>query len=80
MGALAIMLGAMGLMALSVGDAPLATVCFVLAWVAILLPMRSPQVNACATILVCVYPALIVDLSVRLRHKREGLHHGLPNK
>lgn len=110
-GAVAIMLGAMGLMALNVGDAPLATVCFVvavsalgfgavnwplgklflgdggayllgfvLAWVAVLLPMRHAEVNAWATILVCAYPVLEVGFSVRRRRKREGHHPGQPDK
>lgn len=110
-GAVAIMLGAMGLIALNVGDAPLATVCFavaccalgfgavnwplgkiflgdggayllgfVLAWVAVLLPMRNPQVNAWATILVCAYPVLEVGFSVRRRQKRDGHHPGQPDK
>lgn len=110
-GAVAIMLGAMGLIAVNVGDAPLATVCFVvaicalgfgvvnwplgkiflgdggaymlgflLAWVAVLLPMRNPQVNAWATILVCAYPVLEVGFSVRRRRSREGHHPGQPDK
>lgn len=110
-GAVAIMLGAMGLIALNVGDASLANVCFVvavcalgfgavnwplgkiflgdggayllgflLAWVAVLLPMRNPQVNAWATILVCAYPVLEVGFSVRRRHNREGHHPGQPDK
>lgn len=110
-GAVAIMLGAMGLIALNVGDVPLASVCFVvaccalgfgavnwplgkiflgdggayllgflLAWVAVLLPMRNPQVNAWATILVCAYPVLEVGFSVQRRRKREGHHPGQPDK
>ena len=110
-GAVTIMLGAMGLIAANVGDAHLATVCFVvavcalgfgavnwplgkiflgdggayllgflLAWVAVLLPMRNPQVNAWATILVCAYPVLEVGFSVRRRHNREGHHPGQPDK
>lgn len=110
-GAVAIMLGATGLIALNVGDAPLATVCFVvavsalgfgavnwplgkiflgdggayllgflLAWVAVLLPMRNPQVNAWVSILVCAYPVLEVGFSVRRRHNREGHHPGQPDK
>ena len=78
-GAVAIMLGAMGLIALNLADAPLATVCFALAvcalgfgavnwplgklflgdggayllgfivgWLAVLLPMRHPEINAWA--------------------------------
>lgn len=110
-GAVAIMFGAMGLIALNVGDAPLATVCFVLAagalgfgavnwpfgkiflgdggayflgfllaWVAVLLPMRNPHVNAWATMLVCAYPVLEVGFSYRRKSKREGHHPGQPDK
>lgn len=110
-GAVAIMISAMGLIALNVGDAPLATVCFMitccalgfgavnwplgkiflgdggayllgflLAWVAVLLPMRNPQVNAWATILACAYPVLEVVFSVLRRRKREGHHPGQPDK
>jgi UDP-N-acetylmuramyl pentapeptide phosphotransferase/UDP-N-acetylglucosamine-1-phosphate transferase len=110
-GAVAIMLGALGLMALNVGDTALATVCFVvavaalgfgavnwplgkiflgdggayllgflLAWVAVLLPMRNPQVNAWATILVCIYPVLEVAFSVRRRLSREGRHPAQPDR
>ncbi|OGB33295.1 MAG: hypothetical protein A3F78_16505 [Burkholderiales bacterium RIFCSPLOWO2_12_FULL_61_40] len=110
-GSVAIMLGALGLIALNVGDGALATVCFVLAtsalgfgavnwpmgkiflgdggayllgfclaWVAVLLPMRSPQINAWATILVCAYPVLEVVFSVLRRRKRVGHHPGQPDK
>ena len=110
-GAVAIMLAAMGTIALNVGDAPLATVCFtaaacalgfgavnwplgkiflddggayllgfVLAWVAVLLPMRNTEINAWATILVCAYPVLEVGFSVRRRRNREGHHPGQPDK
>ena len=110
-GAVAIMLGAMGLIALNVGDSPLATVCllvaacargfgavnwpigkiflgdggayllgFMLAWVAVLLPMRSPHINAWATLLVCAYPVLEVGFSVLRRRKRDGHHPGQPDK
>lgn len=110
-GSVAIMLGAIGLIALSLGDAPLASVCFLgvacalgfgavnwpygklflgdggayllgflLAWLAVLLPMRNPEVNAWATILVCAYPVLEVGFSVRRRRNREGHHPGQPDK
>ena len=106
-GAVAIMLTALGLMAASLGDATLATVClliaccvlgfgavnwplghiflgdggayllgFLLAWVAVVLPMRNPQVNAFATLLVCAYPVLEVAFSVRRRRRRAGHHPG----
>lgn len=110
-GAVSIMLAAMGLMAWSVGDAPLAATCavlvacglgfgavnwplgkiflgdggayllgFCLAWVAVLLPMRSPHINAWATALACAYPVIEVLSSVRRRRKREGHHPGQPDK
>ena len=110
-GAVAIMLGAMGLIALSEGDAPLAAVCFVLAagalgfgainwpwgkiflgdggayllgfllaWIAVLLPMSNPQVNAWATLLVCAYPVLEVGFSYRRKSKRDGHHPGQPER
>ena len=110
-GAVALMLGAMGLIALQVGDTALAStiflimVCilgfwlvnwpfgkiflgdggayllgFLLAWIAVLLPMRNPQVNAWATILVCAYPVLEVGFSVHRRRKREGHQAGQPDK
>jgi UDP-N-acetylmuramyl pentapeptide phosphotransferase/UDP-N-acetylglucosamine-1-phosphate transferase len=110
-GAVAIMLGAIGLIALNLGDLPLATVCFMaaasaigfgavnwplgkiflgdggaylagflLAWLAVLLPMRHPEINAWATILVCAYPVLEVGFSVRRRRNREGHHPSQPDK
>lgn len=53
---------------------------FALAWVAVLLPMRNPQVNAFATLLVCAYPVLEVGFSVRRRRKRIGHQTGQPDK
>ncbi len=110
-GSVAIMLGAMGLIAMNVGDLPLVYVCFataacalgfgavnwpmgkiflgdggayllgfLLAWVAVLLPMRNPQLTAWTTILVCAYPVLEVGFSVRRRRNREGHHPGQPDK
>lgn len=110
-GTVAIMLAAMGIMALQLGDAPLATVCFVVAavalgfgainwpfgnlflgdggayligfivgWLAVLLPMRHPEINAWATLLVCAYPVLEVAFSYLRKSKREGHHPGQPDK
>lgn len=110
-GSVAIMLSAIGLIALSVNDSAVASVCFVLAccaagfvavnwplgkiflgdggayllgfvlaWVAVLLPMRSPSVNAWATILACSYPVIEVGFSVCRRRRREGHHPGQPDK
>jgi UDP-N-acetylmuramyl pentapeptide phosphotransferase/UDP-N-acetylglucosamine-1-phosphate transferase len=110
-GAVAIMVGAIGLIALNVGDVALASTCFLvamcalgfvavnwplgkiflgdggayllgfmLAWAAVLLPMRSPHINAWATILVCAYPVLEVGFSVQRRRRRHGHHPGQPDK
>ena len=110
-GSLVIMLGAMGLIALNVGEPAIATVCFLvascalgfgavnwplgkvflgdggayllgfmLAWMAVQLPMRSPLVNGWTTMLVCAYPVLEVFFSVRRRRKRVGSHPGQPDK
>jgi UDP-N-acetylmuramyl pentapeptide phosphotransferase/UDP-N-acetylglucosamine-1-phosphate transferase len=107
----AIILGAMGLIALQFNDTALATLCFAIvavalgfgginwplgklflgdggayllvflvSWVAILLPMRHPQINAWATLLVCAYPVLEVMFSVLRRRKREGHHPCQPDK
>lgn len=53
---------------------------FLLAWLAVLLPMRHPQVNAFATLLVCAYPVLEVMFSVRRRRSREGHHPSQADK
>jgi len=110
-GAVAIMLSAIGLIALNVGDVPLATVCFalavcalgfaavnwpmgkiflgdggayllgfLLAWLAVLLPMRNPQLSAWTALMVCAYPVLEVVFSVRRRQSREGHNPGHPDK
>ena len=110
-GTVAIMLGAIGLIALNVGDRDLAMVCFLLvavalgfgavnwpmgpiflgdsgayllgflvAWVAVLLPMRSPLVNAWATMMVCAYPVLEVGFSYRRKSKRAGYSPGQPDR
>lgn len=110
-GSMAIMLAAMGLIGLHVGDLPAAAICFsvalvaigfgavnwplgkiflgdggayllgfLLAWLAVLLPMRNPSITAWATMLVCAYPVLEVAFSVQRRRKREGHHPGQPDK
>ena len=109
-GSVAIMAGAIGLIALDVGDPSLAGVCavvaacavgfgavnwpmgriflgdggayllgFCVAWLAVLLPMRNPELNAWTTIMVCAYPVLEVGFSVR-RRKRAGRSPGSPDR
>lgn len=53
---------------------------FLLAWMAVLLPMRNAQLTAWTTMLVCAYPVLEVAFSVQRRRKREGHHPGQPDK
>ncbi len=110
-GVVAIMLTAMGLIALRVGDKQLATSAFLLAsiaagflavnwpwgkifmgdggayllgflvaWVAILLPMRHNNIHGWATLLACAYPVLEVLFSIRRKMKRQGHHPGQPDK
>ncbi|MCJ0764319.1 MraY family glycosyltransferase [Variovorax terrae] len=110
-GAVAIMLAALGLIALQVDDTALATVAFaaaavslgfgavnwpfgkiflgdggayllgfILAWLAVLLPMRHPEINAWTTLLVCAYPVIEVMFSVRRRMRRKGHHPGEPDR
>lgn len=53
---------------------------FMLAWLAVLLPMRIANIHAWATMLVCAYPILEVTFSVARRHRREGHHPGQPDR
>lgn len=53
---------------------------FLLASIAVLLPMRNAEVTALATLLVCSYPVLEVVFSVLRRRRREGHHPGQPDK
>ena len=65
---------------LFLGDGGAYLLGFVLAWVAVFLPMRHPEINAWATLLACAYPVLEVLFSVLRRRKREGHHPGQPDK
>ena len=61
------------------GDGGAYLVGYLLAWIAVLLPMRHPGVTAWATMLVCAYPVLEVGFSYRRKSKREGHHPGQPD-
>ena len=65
---------------LFLGDGGAYLLGFLLAWIAILLPMRNPQVSAWTTMLVVAYPVLEVVFSVLRRSRREGHHPGQPDK
>ncbi len=62
------------------GDAGAYLVGFLLAWIAILLPMRHHEVTGWTTMLVCAYPVLEVAFSYRRKSKREGHHPGQPDR
>jgi len=62
------------------GDGGAYLIGFLLGWVAVLLPMRNPNVTAWATLLACAYPVLEVAFSYRRKSKREGHHPGQPDK
>ena len=52
---------------------------FLLAWVAILVPMRNPDVSPWASLLACSYPVLEVGFTVARRLRRQ-LHPGHPDR
>jgi UDP-N-acetylmuramyl pentapeptide phosphotransferase/UDP-N-acetylglucosamine-1-phosphate transferase len=64
---------------LFLGDGGAYLIGFVLAWMAIKLPMRSADINAWATLVVCTYPVLEVGFSVRRRLRRQRGHSGQPD-
>lgn len=65
---------------LFLGDGGAYLLGFMVAWVAVLLPMRTANIHAWATILVCAYPVLEVGFSVHRRSHRKGHHPGQPDR
>lgn len=55
---------------LFMGDGGAYFVGFGLAWLAVLVPMRNPEVSVWAPMLVCAYPVIEVLYSVMRRHRR----------
>ena len=53
---------------------------FLVAWIAVLLPMRNPSITAWTTLLACAYPVLEVGFSSIRKLKRRGHHPGQPDK
>lgn len=49
---------------------------FMLAWVAVMLPVRNAAVSVWASLLVCAYPILETGFSIWRRHHRNGHHPG----
>jgi UDP-N-acetylmuramyl pentapeptide phosphotransferase/UDP-N-acetylglucosamine-1-phosphate transferase len=61
------------------GDGGAYAVGFALAWIAVLLLARHPEVSAWAPLLVCGYPILEVGFSI-VRRRRRGLSPGDPDR
>ena len=64
---------------LFLGDGGAYAVGFALAWIAVLILARHPEVSAWAPLLVCGYPILEVVFSI-LRRRRRGLSPGDPDR
>jgi UDP-N-acetylmuramyl pentapeptide phosphotransferase/UDP-N-acetylglucosamine-1-phosphate transferase len=64
---------------LFLGDGGAYFVGFALAWIAVLLLARHPEISAWAPLLVCAYPILEVGFSVYRRRKR-GCNPGAPDR
>ena len=62
------------------GDGGAYLVGFLLAWVAVLLPMRNHGLTAWCSLLVCFYPVLEVAFSYRRKSIRVGHHPGQPDR
>jgi len=65
---------------LFMGDGGAYLLGFLVAWVAILLPMRHITITGWTTLMACAYPVLEVLFSIRRRIRREGHHPGQPDK
>lgn len=52
---------------------------FTLAWIAILLPERNPQVSPWSSLLICSYPIIEVAFSFFRKSLREGYHPSKPD-
>lgn len=64
---------------LFLGDGGAYFIGFAIAWLAVLLLARNPEVSAWAPLLVCAYPVLEVAFSM-VRRRRRGLHPGHPDR
>jgi UDP-N-acetylmuramyl pentapeptide phosphotransferase/UDP-N-acetylglucosamine-1-phosphate transferase len=52
---------------------------FMLAWVAVLLPMRNATVSIWASLMVCAYPVMETCFSMWRKHHRKGHTPGMPD-
>ena len=53
---------------------------FLLAWVAVLLPVRNAVVSKWVSIVICAYPIIETIFSIWRKHQREGYHPGKPDQ
>ena len=65
---------------LFLGDGGAYFIGFMLAWVAVMLPMRNPTVSVWAPLLACGYPVLEVLFSMARRFSRSGCSVGQPDR
>jgi len=52
---------------------------FILAWVAVMLPMRNSAISNWASLMVCGYPVMETCFSIWRKHHRKGHHPGKPD-
>jgi UDP-N-acetylmuramyl pentapeptide phosphotransferase/UDP-N-acetylglucosamine-1-phosphate transferase len=52
---------------------------FILAWVAVMLPMRNPTVSVWVSLLVCAYPVIETCFSILRKYNRKGHNPGMPD-
>ncbi len=65
---------------LFLGDGGAYLIGFLLAWVAVMLPVRNPDVSPWASLLACSYPVIEVLFSVWRKQLRHGHHPGQPDR
>lgn len=53
---------------------------FILAWVAVILPMRNPIISVWASLMVCGYPVIETCFSIWRKYHRKGHHPGMPDQ
>jgi UDP-N-acetylmuramyl pentapeptide phosphotransferase/UDP-N-acetylglucosamine-1-phosphate transferase len=65
---------------LFLGDGGAYLLGFLVAWVAVLLPLRNPAISPWASLLACAYPILETLFSIQRKLRREGSHPGAPDR
>jgi UDP-N-acetylmuramyl pentapeptide phosphotransferase/UDP-N-acetylglucosamine-1-phosphate transferase len=62
------------------GDGGAYFIGFMLAWVAVMLPMRNPEVSPWTSLIVCSYPIIETLFSIWRKSFRNGHHPGQPDR